>query len=91
MILSHTHEFIFICNGKIGTNSMEALLGPYQEGREFEVGVEGFYTEKHMCESEVEQDRRLEALRTRSARPCKQGVSLSNGSVGIQQFNSWLV
>jgi hypothetical protein len=48
MILSHTHEFIFICNGKTGTSSVEAALEPYQEGKEFEVGVDGLYTEKHV-------------------------------------------
>jgi hypothetical protein len=48
MILSHTHKFIFICNGKTGTTSIEAALQSYQEGSEFEVGVEGLYTPKHV-------------------------------------------
>jgi hypothetical protein len=48
MILSHTHEFIFICNGKTGTSSVETALAPYQEGEEFEVGVKGLYTERHV-------------------------------------------
>jgi hypothetical protein len=48
MILSHTHEFIFISNGKTGTTSIEAALAPYQEGEEFERGVEGLYTPKHV-------------------------------------------
>jgi hypothetical protein len=48
MILSHTHKFIFICNGKTGTSSVEAVLAPYQEGAEFEVGVDGLYTPKHV-------------------------------------------
>ncbi len=48
MILSHTHKFIFICNGKTGTSSMETALAQYQEGAEFEVGVDGLYTQKHV-------------------------------------------
>jgi len=48
MILSHTHKFIFLCNGKTGTSSVEAVLQPYHEGEEFEVGVEGLYTAKHV-------------------------------------------
>lgn len=48
MILSHAHKFIFICNGKTGTSSIETALAPYQEGEEFEVGVEGLYTERHV-------------------------------------------
>jgi len=48
VILSHTHKFIFICNGKTGTSSVESVLEPYQEGAEFEVGVDGLYTPKHV-------------------------------------------
>jgi len=48
MILSHTHKFIFLCNGKTGTSSIESVLQPYQEGEEFEVGVDGLYTPKHV-------------------------------------------
>lgn len=48
MILSHTHKFIFLCNGKTGTSSVETALARYQEGKEFEVGVEGLYTERHV-------------------------------------------
>jgi hypothetical protein len=48
MILSHKHEFIFICNGKTGTSSVEAVLNPYQEGADFEVGIDGLYTPKHV-------------------------------------------
>ena len=48
MILSHSHKFIFICNGKTGTSSIEAVLQPYQEGEDFEVGVDGLYTPKHV-------------------------------------------
>jgi hypothetical protein len=48
MILSHTHQFVFISNGKTGTSSVEAALSEYQEGTEFEVGVQGLYHEKHI-------------------------------------------
>lgn len=48
MTLSHTHKFIFLCNGKTGTSSIESALSPYQEGEEFEVGVPGLYTDKHI-------------------------------------------
>ena len=48
MIISHKHKFIFICNGKTGTSSIEAALQQHQEGVEFETGVEGLYTPKHV-------------------------------------------
>ena len=48
MILSHEKKFIFICNGKTGTSSIETALGEYQEGAEFEVPVDGLYTPKHI-------------------------------------------
>lgn len=48
MILSHTHKFIFICNGKTGTSSVESALAVHQEGKEFEVGVPGLYHKKHV-------------------------------------------
>jgi hypothetical protein len=38
MILSHTHKFIFICSGKVGTTSMEEALRPLQEGAEYDFG-----------------------------------------------------
>ncbi|MCS3685481.1 sulfotransferase family protein [Salinibacter ruber] len=48
MILSHSHKFIFLCNGKTGTSSIEAALDRYQEGSEFETAVDGLYTPKHI-------------------------------------------
>jgi len=48
MILSHTHKFIFIANGKTGTSSIETALERYQEGEEFEVGIERLYTPRHV-------------------------------------------
>ena len=48
MIISHKHKFIFICNGKMGTSSIEAALGAEQEGEEYEIGVSGLYHKKHV-------------------------------------------
>lgn len=48
MILSHKHKFVFICNGKTATSSMEAVLEPYHEGEQFEVNVPGLYAGKHI-------------------------------------------
>src|SRR5690606_19997000 len=48
MILSHRYKFIFICNGKTGTSSIESVLLPYHEGHEFEVGVQGLFHKKHI-------------------------------------------
>lgn len=48
MILSHKHKFIFLCNGKTGTTSIEKLLGPLQEGSEYDVGISGLFVAKHI-------------------------------------------
>lgn len=48
MILSHKHKFIFICNGKTGTTSIEAALEPYQEGKELDLGVPRLFVPKHI-------------------------------------------
>ena len=48
MILSHKHKFIFICNGKTGTTSIEKQLMKYQEGAEYEVTVPGLYVGRHI-------------------------------------------
>lgn len=48
MILSHEHKFIFICNGKTGTTSIEAALAPYHEGAHLEADVPGLYHGKHV-------------------------------------------
>lgn len=47
MILSHTHKFIFICNSRVGTTSMEHMLRPLQEGEEYDFGTP-FYVPKHI-------------------------------------------
>ncbi|MEL6928966.1 MAG: sulfotransferase family 2 domain-containing protein [Cyanobacteria bacterium J06600_6] len=43
MILSHQHKFIFFCNPKTGSTSVETALEPYQEGHEFNHGLRQFY------------------------------------------------
>jgi len=48
MILNHDYKFIFICNGKTGTSSIESALAPYQQGENFEVGVSGLYQKRHI-------------------------------------------
>lgn len=48
MILSHTHKFIFFCNGKTGTTSIENALSPYQEGEEYNVAMPGVFYKKHV-------------------------------------------
>jgi hypothetical protein len=49
MILSHTHKFIFICNCRVGTTSMEEALRPFQEGAEYDFGsTTGVFIPKHI-------------------------------------------
>ena len=48
MILSHQYKFIFFCNGKTGTTSIESALEPFQEGGEFDIGVRGLFVPKHV-------------------------------------------
>ena len=48
MILNHTHQFVFLSNGKTGTSSIEAALSAYHEGEEYEIGVPGLYHDKHV-------------------------------------------
>ena len=48
MVLSHTHQFVFVSNGKTGTSSVEGALSAYQEGEEYEVGIPGLYHDKHV-------------------------------------------
>lgn len=42
MILSHKHKFIFFCNPKTGSTSVEKALELYQEGDEFNRGLRQF-------------------------------------------------
>ena len=48
MILSHKHKFIFFCNGKTGTTSIEKALEPFQQGEEFNLDIKGVYPGKHV-------------------------------------------
>lgn len=42
MILSHMHKFVFICNGRTGTTSIQTALDPFHEGGEYQMGVNAF-------------------------------------------------
>lgn len=48
MILSYRHRFIFFCNGKTGTTSIEQVLEPMQEGSAFNFGCPGLFVPKHV-------------------------------------------
>ena len=48
MILSHDHKFIFICNGKTGSTSIEKALAFAQQGEEYNIGVPGLFVAKHV-------------------------------------------
>jgi len=48
MILSHRHRFIFICNGKTGTTSIEKALAEYDESVDMNNGAPGLWANKHM-------------------------------------------
>jgi hypothetical protein len=48
MILSHRHRFIFFCNGKTGTTSIEHVLEPYNEGKAYAFRALGLFTDKHI-------------------------------------------
>lgn len=48
MILSHKHKFIFICNGKTGTTSIEHGLRDLDESMDMNSGCPGLWNSKHM-------------------------------------------
>ncbi len=48
MIISHRHKFIFICNGKTGTTSIERGLDGYDESVDMNHGSPGLWDGKHM-------------------------------------------
>lgn len=48
MIISHKHKFIFICNGKTGTTSIERGLGALDESVDMNAGAPGLWDNKHM-------------------------------------------
>jgi hypothetical protein len=53
MILSHRHKFIFFCNGKTGTTSIEARLERLDEGRRYAFDAPGLFIAKHIPPSIV--------------------------------------
>jgi hypothetical protein len=53
MILSHRHKFIFFCNGKTGTTSIEASLEHLDEGRRYTFDAPGLFIAKHIPPSIV--------------------------------------
>lgn len=53
VIISHKYKFIFICNGKTGTTSMEAALLHLDESVDFNAGAKGLWTNKHMPPSVI--------------------------------------
>jgi hypothetical protein len=48
MILSHKHKFIFFCNGKTGTTSIEHVLEPLNEGQSLAFRALGLFPAKHI-------------------------------------------
>jgi len=48
MIISHKHKFIFICNGKTGTTSIERGLEGCDEALDMNRGAPGLWDNKHM-------------------------------------------
>ena len=48
MIISHKHKFIFICNGKTGTTSIEAKIGHLDESEGMNSSTGGLWVGKHM-------------------------------------------
>jgi hypothetical protein len=48
MIISHRHRFIFFCNGKTGTTSIEQSLGHLNEGERYAFAAKGLFMQKHV-------------------------------------------
>lgn len=48
MILSHKHKFIYFCNGRTGSTSIEQALGGLQEGAQYDFGIDGLFVAKHI-------------------------------------------
>jgi hypothetical protein len=48
MIISHKLKFIFFCNGKTGTTSIEKALRPFNDARDYDFGVPGLWAKKHI-------------------------------------------
>jgi hypothetical protein len=49
MIISHAHKFIFFCNSKTGSTSVDAVFYPYAEADDFnKIEVPWLYRNKHI-------------------------------------------
>jgi hypothetical protein len=48
MILSHRYKFIFFCNGRTGSTSIEHALAKFQEGAEYNIGAPGLFVATHV-------------------------------------------
>jgi len=48
MILSHKHRFIFLCNGRTGTTSIERSLADLDEGRDYVFDAKHLFVAKHI-------------------------------------------
>ena len=48
MIISHKYKFIFICNGRTGTTSIEAALKSVDESCDLNNGASGLWVTKHI-------------------------------------------
>ena len=48
MILSHRHKFIFFCNGRTGTTSIEQALQPLDEGARYAFRALDLFVAKHV-------------------------------------------
>ena len=55
MILSHRRKFIFFCNGKTGTTSIEKVLEPLDEGRRYAFDAPGLFIAKHIPPAPAEK------------------------------------
>jgi hypothetical protein len=55
MIISHSHRFIFVANGRTGSKSIEAALAHLHEGVDLDTPVPGLYTTGHIPPRAIRQ------------------------------------
>jgi hypothetical protein len=55
MIISHSHRFIFIANGRTGSKSIEAALAHLHEKSDLDAAVPGLYTSGHVPPTAIRQ------------------------------------